>query len=232
MSALKKKVICDKISTFRERNQLLLFFNYNHINIQSWYNLKENVKRVVDPFIEVDFLVVKNQINVNPKSTSYCLSLSLLPVPLTPDTKTDTDPFQGPTILMGLSIHNLIQETRLCEEKEICIPTGLCIERSPCNYLSFGRSIIDLINSEKKCGGLYFAMGLYQNRFLNHLEFDYLLKVEKVAYPTLLSNLQSNIDLKVVSTPLIVVCSLLGFYKQVKTKQETVKQSSLDSIMV
>ena len=73
------------------------------------------------------------------------------------------------------------------------------------------KQVFDFTKKHKK---LIFVGGIYQNQIINHLDLDYLLKVHKFAYPTLLSNLQSNLYFPVITTPLIRLCHLLEFYQK------------------
>ncbi len=70
-----------------------------------------------------------------------------------------------------------------------------------------------VFNVAKKQKKYTFVGGIYQGRLISHLDLDYLLKVQELAYPTLLSTLQSNLYLPVISTPLINLYYLLDFYK-------------------
>jgi len=61
MSALKKKLISHNISNFLEKNLLVFFFNYNHINTEEWHVIKNQLSKIK----QVNTLVVKNRIGKN-----------------------------------------------------------------------------------------------------------------------------------------------------------------------
>ena len=96
MSALKKKLISHNISNFLEKNLLVFFFNYNHLNTEEWQVIKNQLSKIK----QVNTLVVKNRIGNNViRKQSSCKKeedqrdkiekLSTL--------------FQGPTFLIGIS---------------------------------------------------------------------------------------------------------------------------------
>lgn len=96
MSALKKKLISHNISNFLEKNLLVFFFNYNHINTEEWHVIKNQLSKIK----QVNTLVVKNRIGNNViRKKNSCKKegekidkiekLSTL--------------FQGPTFLIGIA---------------------------------------------------------------------------------------------------------------------------------
>ena len=94
MSALKKKITSHSISKFLEKNLLVFFFNYNHINTQEWRVIKNQLSKIK----KVKKIVVKNQIANNViKEKGKCDHNKTQPFeklkPL----------FQGPTFLIGMS---------------------------------------------------------------------------------------------------------------------------------
>ena len=88
------------------------------------------------------------------------------------------------------------------------------------NSLEKCKQVFDLTKKHKK---LIFVGGIYQNQIINHLDLDYLLKVQEFAYPTLLSNLQYNLELSPVTNTLIRLCHLLEFYQEKKMVQKNEK---------
>ena len=77
------------------------------------------------------------------------------------------------------------------------------------------KPVFNIIKKQKKC---VFVGGLYQGQLINHLDVEYLLKVEKVAYTNLLSTLQSTLYLTPITTNLENIYSLLKCYTSVKKK--------------
>ena len=96
MSALKKKIFSHNISNFLEKNLLVFFFNYNHITIQEWRAIKNQLSKVK----KVSKIVVKNQIanNVIKKKGGKCNKCDTAQ----PFEKLSTL-FQGPTFLIGMN---------------------------------------------------------------------------------------------------------------------------------
>ena len=92
MSALKKKITSHSISKFLEKNLLVFFFNYNHLNIQEWRIIKNQLSKIKN----VSKIVVKNQIanNVIKKKSGTDEAQ--------PFEKLSTL-FQGPTFLIGMT---------------------------------------------------------------------------------------------------------------------------------
>ena len=70
--------------------------------------------------------------------------------------------------------------------------------------------VFNILNTQKKC---VFVGGLYQGKYINHLDVKYLLKVEKVAYTNLCSTLQSLLYLTPITTKTSSLYYLLKFYK-------------------
>lgn len=96
MSALKKKITSHSISKFLEKNLLVFFFNYNHINIQEWQVTKNQLSKIKN----VSKIVVKNQIanNVIKKKSGTSNQCDKAK----PFEKLSTL-FQGPTFLIGIN---------------------------------------------------------------------------------------------------------------------------------
>ena len=197
MSALKNKIISHNIHNFLEVNLLVLFFNYNHISIEEWRIIKSELAKIE----KVSTLVVKNQIanTVIKKSKQY----------FTKDKKESTyigskkkEEFEGSDTTQGMQkLSTLFQG-----------PTFLMgiTSLEKCNQ------VFDLTKKHKK---LIFVGGLYQEQTINHLDLDYLLKVHKFVYPTLLSNIQYSLHFPVITTPLVLLCNLLEFHQNVKQKE-------------
>ena len=96
MSALKKKIKSHSISKFLEKNLLVFFFNYNHINIQEWRIIRNQLSKIKN----VNKIVVKNQIANNViKKKSGTVNKKEYALPFE---KLSTL-FQGPTFLIGMS---------------------------------------------------------------------------------------------------------------------------------
>ena len=92
MSALKKKLIFHNISTFLEKNLLVFFFNYNHINTEEWHVIKNQLSKIK----QVNTLRVKNRIGKNViRKKNGCKKQ---------DENIDKIEtlFQGPTFLIGI----------------------------------------------------------------------------------------------------------------------------------
>jgi len=94
MSALKKKLISHNISKFLEKNLLLFFFNYNHINTEEWHVIKNQLSKIK----KVNTLRVKNRIGKNVIIKNSCKK---------EDENRDkieklSTLFQGPTFLIGI----------------------------------------------------------------------------------------------------------------------------------
>lgn len=102
MSALKKKITSHNVSNFLEKNLLVFFFNHNHINIQEW----RVIKNQLSPLERVSKIVVKNQIGnnvVRKKSGTGNIHNEEQPF-----SKLSTL-FQGPTFLVGTSSPHLCE---------------------------------------------------------------------------------------------------------------------------
>jgi len=96
MSALKKKIIYHNISNFLEKNLLVFFFNYNHINTEEWGVIKNQLSKRTP----VDTLVVKNRIGkkvIRKKNTFKKCEREIDKIE-----KLSTL-FQGPTFLIGIA---------------------------------------------------------------------------------------------------------------------------------
>lgn len=173
MSALKKKIISHNISKFLEDNLLVFFFNYNHITIEEWRTIKNQLSKVK----KVNTKVIKNQIANNViKNRSVCER----------DNRTKqfdklSTLFQGPTFIIGIT------STQECKD------------------------VFNIIKKQKK---LIFIGGLYQGQLVNHLDVEYLLKVEKLAYANLISTLQYSLYLTPITTNLIQFYYLLKRYER------------------
>jgi len=94
MSALKKKLISHNISKFLEKNLLVFFFNYNHINTEEWHVIKNQLSKIK----KVNTLRVKNRIGKNVIIKNSCKK---------EDENRDkieklSTLFQGPTFLIGI----------------------------------------------------------------------------------------------------------------------------------
>lgn len=89
MSALKKKTMSHDLSQFLEKNQILFFFNYNHIKIQEWRVIKSQLSGIK----RVKSKVVKNQI----------ANTAIKKKDLKDRFTTLSTLFQGPTFLVGMS---------------------------------------------------------------------------------------------------------------------------------
>ena len=94
MSALKKKLISHNISKFLEKNLLVFFFNYNHINTEEWHVIKNQLSKIK----QVNTLRVKNRIGKNVIIKNSCKK---------EDENRDqieklSTLFQGPTFLIGI----------------------------------------------------------------------------------------------------------------------------------
>lgn len=72
--------------------------------------------------------------------------------------------------------------------------------------------VFSIIRKQKKC---IFVGGLYQGQLINHLDLEYLLKVEKVAHTNLISTLQSLLYLTPITTNIVHLYYLLKCYQQV-----------------
>jgi len=95
MSALKKKLISHNISKFLEKNLLVFFFNYNHINTEEWHVIKNQLSKIK----QVNTLRVKNRIGKNVIIKNSCKK---------EDENRDkieklSTLFQGPTFLIGIA---------------------------------------------------------------------------------------------------------------------------------
>ena len=95
MSALKKKLISHNISKFLEKNLLVFFFNYNHINTEEWHVIKNQLSKIK----QVNTLRVKNRIGKNVIIKKSCKK---------EDENRDkieklSTLFQGPTFLIGIA---------------------------------------------------------------------------------------------------------------------------------
>ena len=96
MSALKKKLISHNISNFLEKNLLVFFFNYNHINTEEWHVIKNQLSKIK----QVKILRVKNRIGKNViRKKNSCKQ---------ENEKIDkieklSTLFQGPTFLIGIA---------------------------------------------------------------------------------------------------------------------------------
>ncbi len=96
MSALKKKIIYHNISNFLQKNLLVFFFNYNHINTEEWGVIKNQLSKIT----RVDTLVVKNRIGkkvIRKKNTFKKCDQEIDKIE-----KLSTL-FQGPTFLIGIA---------------------------------------------------------------------------------------------------------------------------------
>ena len=94
MSALKKKLISHNISKFLEKNLLVFFFNYNHINTEEWHVIKNQLSKIK----QVNTLRVKNRIGKKVIIKNSCKK---------EDENRDkieklSTLFQGPTFLIGI----------------------------------------------------------------------------------------------------------------------------------
>lgn len=96
MSALKKKIIFHNISNFLEKNLLIFFFNYNHINTEEWHVIKNQLSKIT----QVNTLVVKNRIGKNViRKKNSCKKKD---EEINKIEKLSTL-FQGPTFLIGIA---------------------------------------------------------------------------------------------------------------------------------
>lgn len=96
MSALKKNIIFHNISLFLEKNLLVFFFNYNHINTEEWSVIKNELSKIK----RVDTLVVKNRIGkkvIRKKNSCKKRDQEIDKIE-----KLSTL-FQGPTFLIGIN---------------------------------------------------------------------------------------------------------------------------------
>ena len=71
--------------------------------------------------------------------------------------------------------------------------------------------VFNIIKKQKKC---VFVGGLYQGQYINHLDYEYLLKVEKGAYTNLVSTLQSLLHLIPITRSSVQLYYLLNYYKK------------------
>nr|QES94779.1 ribosomal protein L10 [Trebouxia lynnae] len=72
--------------------------------------------------------------------------------------------------------------------------------------------VFSIIKKQKKC---IFVGGLYQGQLVNHLDVEYLLKVEKSAYTNFISTLQSVLYLTPITTNRVQLYYLLKKYQKV-----------------
>ena len=209
MSALKKKHISHNISDFLNNNHLILFFNYNHMSIEEWRILKNQLLSTK----KINTLVVKNKIagkivyinneknkhlesikgnacknliycesNTNSKATPYTCNQKSIDVSTVID-KVYTL-FQGPTFLMGID--------------------------SP-EYLK------QLFNVIKKQNKLILVGGFYKNKEINHLDVNHLLKIEKGVDAELVNSIQSCLSLSILSFNSVNIYYLLKCYQNKKS---------------
>lgn len=102
-------------------------------------------------------------------------------------------------------------QTGLCMEKLSTLfqgPTFLIGINSPQEY----EPVFSIIKKQKKC---IFVGGLYQGQLVNHLDVEYLLKVEKSAYTNFIKALQSLLYLTPITTNRVQLYYLLKKYQEV-----------------
>lgn len=119
MSALKNKTTSSNLSQFREKNSLLFFFNYNHINTQEWRTIKSELSKTN----KIKSKVVKTKIAHNVvKQTSVCNPF--------------LDLFQGPTFLLGTtSPQEWQQVSHIIEKQKKLVFVGGFYQGQPFNHL-------------------------------------------------------------------------------------------------
>ena len=101
--------------------------------------------------------------------------------------------------------NNVIRKKNLCEKRNYNIEKLSTLFQGPTFLIGIKDSkecepVFNIIKKQKKC---VFVGGLYQGQLINHLDVEYLLKVEKVAYTNLLSTLQSTLHLTPITTNLV-----------------------------
>ena len=165
MSALKKKYIFHNISTFLEENLLVFFFNYNHIYIEEWRIIKNELSKIK----RVNTLVVKNQIgnNVIKKNTGNKTKqfekLSTL--------------FQGPTFLIGISCsEECIQVFNSIKKQQKLIFVGGLYQSQLINHLDV-KYLLKVENRANTSLITFLQSTLYLTPITtNFLQFLFLLK--------------------------------------------------------
>ena len=140
MSALKKKITSHNVSNFLEKNLLVFFFNHNHINIQEWRVIKNQLSLLE----KVSKLVVKNQIgnNVVRKKSG------------TSNVHNEEQPFeklstlfQGPTFLIGTSSPHLCEALfNITKKQKKLIFVGGLYQGQYINHLD----LLSILKGEKR----------------------------------------------------------------------------------
>ena len=209
MSALKKRNISHNISVFLNNNILILFFNYNHMSIEEWRVLKNTLLRIK----KINTLRVKNKIAgkivyINTKKNNNleyikgdaCKNLLYCEY----NTNSKNTPVTCNQKCIGVSmvierVYTLFQG-----------PTFLMGIDSP-EYLK------QLFNVIKKQNKLIFVGGFYRNKEINHLDLEYLLKIEKGVDTELVNSIQSSLYLSILSLNSVNLYYLLKCYQNKKS---------------
>ncbi len=129
MSALKKKIIFQNISKFLEKNLLIFFFNYNHINTEEWGVIKNQLSKIK----KVNTLVVKNRIGKNViRKKNSCKKRD---EEINKIEKLSTL-FQGPTFLIGIASSQECEPVfSVIKKQKKCIFVGGLYQGQDINHL-------------------------------------------------------------------------------------------------
>ena len=213
MSALKKNIISHNISLFLENNLLVFFFNYNHMSTEEWRALKNQFSNIE----KVYTLVVKNKIAskiIKTNGQKHHINESEWLKPLTPLVRRDVSSVgTKKAVLKGDNEYSPnINKNNPFEN--VCTlfqgPTFLIGINSP----EQSKQVLDKVKKEKK---LIFVGGLYQKKQINHLDLDYLLKVEKGVHANLINTLQYLLYLTPLTTHSANLYYLLKCYQDKKS---------------
>lgn len=200
MSALKKKIISHNISFFLENNLLVLFFNYNHMSTEEWRVIKNQLSKID----KVNTLVVKNKIGYKViEEKSHVAS-------------------------NGKAQQSQCDESDIDIRKEKSFENISTLFQGPTFLIGLNspeqsKQVLYITKKEKK---LIFVGGLYQEKQINHVDLDYLLKLEKGVHGNLISTLQCLLYFTPLKTHLLNLCYLL----KCCADKKCIETSNLDTL--
>ena len=224
MSALKKKIISHNISFFLDNNLLVLFFNYNHMSTEEWGVIKNQFSKIdkVNTLVvknKIGYKVIEKNINVNTTDTTDITDITVGDV---------TGDVTGGVKSNGKAQQSQCDEPNMGVRKEKIFENISTLFQGPTFLIGLyspeqSKKVLHITKKEKK---LIFVGGLYQEKQINHLDLDYLLKVEKGAHGHLLSTLQSLLYVNPLKTHLFNLCYSLKCYADKKS----IDTSNLDTL--
>lgn len=246
MSALKKKIIFHNISFFLENNPLLFFFNYNHMSTEEWRILKNQFSKIekvntlvvknkignkiIEKNDNKEKITPLNNTNTNRRfvitkesdSTDIlkeCDKKAVLQTP--PSQRSDI----SENIYRSLKKCNNVKDLYNNDnkylpntKKENVFEKIYTLFQGPTlligvSSLEQSKQVLYYTRKEKK---LIFVGGLYKKKQINHLDLNYLLKLEKGVHGNLINTLQYPLYSTTLTPQSVNLYYLLKSYKDKK----------------